>query len=153
MIVGMWMARSLITIEPEISITEAAAQMPARRVRRLPVTKSDKAGAQLVGIVSGTDLFRAFPNIARAILQTPKVYFFDTGRVAAARGSARLLQLRAALGEARLGKAQENQAEDRRRVLRRFEPEIRPELVRGGPQALFRRLVRSVFFGRCYPAH
>jgi len=62
MIVGMWMARNLFTVEPETSITEAAALMSARRVRRLPVTKGDKAGAHLVGIVSATDLFRAFPK-------------------------------------------------------------------------------------------
>jgi acetoin utilization protein AcuB len=61
MIVSMWMTRDVVTVEPGTSITDAAALMAAKRIRRLPVVERHADGPRLVGIVSATDLFRAFP--------------------------------------------------------------------------------------------
>ena len=74
-------------------------------------------------------------------------------RGAAARGGARVLQLRAALREARLGKAQEDQAEDRPRVFAGLEARIGAELVRRGPKPLLQLVIGFVFLGRRNPAH
>ena len=64
-----------------------------------------------------------------------------------------LLELRAALREARLGETQEDEAEDRRRVLARFQPGIRAELIRRVPELLFQQMIGVVFFGWRDPAH
>lgn len=61
MIVGMWMARDVTTVQPETSITDAAALMAAKRVRRLPVVARKREAERLVGIVTATDIYRAFP--------------------------------------------------------------------------------------------
>jgi acetoin utilization protein AcuB len=61
MIVGMYMTRSPLTVAPEVAICAAARTMAENRIRRLPVVRSDGKGQQLLGLVSATDLFRAFP--------------------------------------------------------------------------------------------
>lgn len=61
MIVSMWMSRGLITIEASTPITEAAALMASRNIRRLPVIRLEEDGMHLLGLVSATDLYRAFP--------------------------------------------------------------------------------------------
>ena len=61
MIVSMWMSRGLVTVEPGTPITEAAAIMASRNIRRLPVIRLGEDGMHLLGLVSATDLYRAFP--------------------------------------------------------------------------------------------
>ena len=61
MIVSMWMTRNLVTIEPHTLISEAAALMASRRVRRLPVVEHRADGPHLAGIVSAKDILHAFP--------------------------------------------------------------------------------------------
>jgi len=61
MIVGMWMTRDLVTIGPDTPITEAAALMSQKRIRRLPVVEAHSQGAHLLGIVSAKDILHAFP--------------------------------------------------------------------------------------------
>ena len=63
------------------------------------------------------------------------------------------LQLRAALGESRLRESKEDQAENRRRILRRRKAGVGAKLIRRLPQPLFERLICSVFFRRCDPLH
>jgi hypothetical protein len=58
---------------------------------------------------------------------------------APAGGGAGLFQLRALGGKADLGKAQEDQAEDRAGVFLRLEAGVGAELVGGVPQPLFKR--------------
>src|SRR5262249_46144579 len=55
--------------------------------------------------------------------------------------------------EARLGEAQEDEAEDRLRVLRRAEPRICAELVCCRPQPAFERFGSLVLLWWCYPTH
>jgi acetoin utilization protein AcuB len=62
MIVGMWMTRDLVTIGPDTPITEAAALMSQKRIRRLPVVESDSRGMHLLGIISAKDILHAFPS-------------------------------------------------------------------------------------------
>jgi acetoin utilization protein AcuB len=62
MIVSMWMTRDLVTIGPDTPITEAAALMSQKRIRRLPVVESDSRGMHLLGIVSAKDILHAFPS-------------------------------------------------------------------------------------------
>jgi acetoin utilization protein AcuB len=57
----MWMNREPVAIELCASITEAAALMSVKQVRRLPVVESCPDGRILRGIVSKSDLFRAYP--------------------------------------------------------------------------------------------
>jgi acetoin utilization protein AcuB len=59
MIVSMWMSRELLTVTPETPVAEAATLMARRHIRRLPVVSQD--GAQLVGIITATDVLHAFP--------------------------------------------------------------------------------------------
>ena len=61
MIVGMWMTRDLVTIGPDVAITDAAALMAKHKIRRLPVTREAADGTELLGVLSATDLYRAFP--------------------------------------------------------------------------------------------
>jgi acetoin utilization protein AcuB len=60
-IVGMWMTRNLVTIEPDTSVTDAAALMAHHKIRRLPVTRRVTDRVDLLGMLSATDLYRAFP--------------------------------------------------------------------------------------------
>lgn len=61
MIVSMWMTRDLVTVKPGLAITEAAALMAGRRIRRLPVV-DEHDGERLVGIVSAKDILHVFPS-------------------------------------------------------------------------------------------
>ncbi len=60
MIVSMWMTKNPVTVGVRTSIAEAAALMARRRIRRLPVM-DDPVQPTLVGILSATDILRAFP--------------------------------------------------------------------------------------------
>ena len=62
MIVSMWMTWEVVTVEPGTLIIDAAALLAAKCIRRLPVVEGHPAGPCLVGIVSATDLDRAFPG-------------------------------------------------------------------------------------------
>jgi acetoin utilization protein AcuB len=62
MILGMWMTRDLVTIGPDTPITEAAALMAQKRIRRLPVVESPSHNAHLLGIVTAKDILHAFPS-------------------------------------------------------------------------------------------
>ena len=72
---------------------------------------------------------------------------------AAAGRGAGLLQLGALGGEADLGEAQEDQAEDRAGVFLRLEAGVGAELIGGVPEALFERGGGGVFFGWGDPVH
>jgi acetoin utilization protein AcuB len=61
MIVGMWMTRNVVSIEPGMSLLDAATIMTSRRFRRLPVAERRTDGPHLLGIVTSRDLFRAAP--------------------------------------------------------------------------------------------
>lgn len=61
MLVSMWMTRELTTVDPDASVASAARLMSKRQIRRLPVVEATAAGPRLLGIVSSTDLYRAFP--------------------------------------------------------------------------------------------
>lgn len=61
MIVGMWMAREVATVEPQVRLVEAARLMTERRIRRLPVARRAADGLHLEGMLSATDLYRALP--------------------------------------------------------------------------------------------
>jgi acetoin utilization protein AcuB len=61
MIVSMWMSRNLLTVSPEMSVADAAAECARRRVRRLLVTERGLPSERLLGLVSLTDISRAFP--------------------------------------------------------------------------------------------
>ena len=62
MIVRMWMTEDVATIEPNTPIIDAAALMSRRGIRRLPVVEQRPKGPWPVGIVSATDILRAFPT-------------------------------------------------------------------------------------------
>ncbi|MBC8097463.1 MAG: CBS domain-containing protein [Akkermansiaceae bacterium] len=62
MIVSMWMTRNVLTIEPHMTITEVAALMASKRVRRLPVVEIQGDQHRLIGIVSAKDILHAFPS-------------------------------------------------------------------------------------------
>jgi acetoin utilization protein AcuB len=61
MIVSMWMAREVATIPPDLPVTEAAALMARKHVRRLPVVEPQAKGLRLLGMVSASDILHAFP--------------------------------------------------------------------------------------------
>lgn len=61
MIVSMWMTRDVVSIEPRTPIVDAANFMAAKRVRWLPVAEPQPQGPRLLGIISSTDIHRAFP--------------------------------------------------------------------------------------------
>ena len=61
MIVRMWMQRDVVVIGPQEPVTEAAASMARKRIRRLPVIEKQSGGPVLVGIISATDILHAFP--------------------------------------------------------------------------------------------
>lgn len=58
MLVGKRMAHPVITIAPDLPITEALNLMHHEKIRRIPVTQ----GGKLVGIVSDKDLLNASPT-------------------------------------------------------------------------------------------
>lgn len=61
MIVGMWMSRNLVCSDPAESICSAARIMADNGIRRLPVVQKVDGELRLIGVVSATDLYRAFP--------------------------------------------------------------------------------------------
>ncbi|MFO7569683.1 MAG: CBS domain-containing protein, partial [Smithellaceae bacterium] len=61
MIVGMWMIRDVVTIEPHTLLVDAAALMARRHIRRLPVVEHREGDACPVGIVTATDILHAYP--------------------------------------------------------------------------------------------
>jgi acetoin utilization protein AcuB len=62
MIVGMWMTRDVVSIDPAEPIAAAAQLMVSRHIRRLPVTEGNPGGLRVVGMVTSRDLFRATPG-------------------------------------------------------------------------------------------
>lgn len=58
MFVSMWMSKEVITVTPEVPVTDIAKMMVVRHIRRLPVL--DAAG-KLLGLVSAQDVLHAFP--------------------------------------------------------------------------------------------
>jgi acetoin utilization protein AcuB len=60
-IVSMWMTRDVVTIEPATPITEAAAIMSERHIRRLPVVEQHANVPHPIGIITATDILRAYP--------------------------------------------------------------------------------------------
>jgi acetoin utilization protein AcuB len=61
MVVGMWMTRDPLTIDPETPIVRAAEIMARRHVRRLPVVMRHGQREILVGIITTKDVLHAFP--------------------------------------------------------------------------------------------
>lgn len=61
MIVGMWMTRELVCAQPDTPIGAAAKLMADNGIRRLPVVRQHADGVALLGIVTATDLYRAYP--------------------------------------------------------------------------------------------
>jgi acetoin utilization protein AcuB len=61
MIVGMWMTRNLVCIQADTPVEEAARLMRDNRIRRLPVVARNSDDLSLLGIVSATDVYRAYP--------------------------------------------------------------------------------------------
>jgi acetoin utilization protein AcuB len=61
MIVSMWMTRELVTIRPEMPVTEVATLMARKRVRRLLVTEMHGGEMRLLGLLSARDVLHAFP--------------------------------------------------------------------------------------------
>ena len=61
MIVSMWMTRDVVTIEPATPITEAAAIMAEKHIRRLPVVEQHSNNPHPVGIITATDILHAYP--------------------------------------------------------------------------------------------
>jgi len=57
--VGQVMTRSVITIAPDRPVAEAAQAMLERKIGALPVTE----GRRVVGIITETDLLRAFAEL------------------------------------------------------------------------------------------
>src|SRR5438105_2328858 len=72
--VSMWMSRELVTITPHTPITEAAAFMARKNIRRLPVVEAHSAGHRLVGMVSAIDIFRAYPPNVNPFGLAPETY-------------------------------------------------------------------------------
>jgi acetoin utilization protein AcuB len=61
--VSTFMRRAPVTIAPEADATEAASIMVKKKIGALPVVKQDK----LVGIVTETDLLRAYVRMAKRV--------------------------------------------------------------------------------------
>lgn len=85
MFVGMWMTRELITVDPAATLAHIAATMARRKIRRLPVVNATPEGAQLLGIVTHSDVLHAFPadiNPFAAIAADSIVALESSGRQA-----------------------------------------------------------------------
>ena len=63
MVVGDWMAKDPVTVEPKTSIKAAWRAMQDRRIRHLPVVLQ----GNLVGIVTDRDLRRVLPSPATSL--------------------------------------------------------------------------------------
>jgi len=57
----MWMTRDVVTIKPATAITDAAAIMAQRHIRRLPVIEQRGSNPYPVGIITATDILHAYP--------------------------------------------------------------------------------------------
>ena len=64
LLVKDWMTTDVITIRPETTLTEAAALMREKAIRRLPIVNED---GKLVGILSQTDVMAARPSDATTL--------------------------------------------------------------------------------------
>jgi len=74
MIVSMWMTRELITIAPRTPLSEAAAIMNRRHIRRLPVVEYRDPGLFPLGIITSTDILHACPaDINPFAVNTPPI--------------------------------------------------------------------------------
>lgn len=62
MIVSMWMTREVLTIEAQAPIADAVALMARHRIRRLPVVERYGGEPRPVGLITATDIFRAYPS-------------------------------------------------------------------------------------------
>ena len=85
MFVGMWMTRDVITVDPAATLAHIAATMARRKIRRLPVVNATPDGAQLLGIVTHSDVLHAFPadiNPFAAIAADSIVTLESSGRQA-----------------------------------------------------------------------
>jgi acetoin utilization protein AcuB len=71
MIVSMWMTRELVTIGPDTPVTEAAAVMAQRRIRRLPVVEQRNGSLHPVGIITATDILHVYPPEVNPFAVTP----------------------------------------------------------------------------------
>src|SRR5690242_6721370 len=72
MIVGMWMTRQLVAIEPDTPLPTAAQLMADNRIRRLPVVRRDGTDLHLLGIVSQSDIYRALPPGCHPLMESPQ---------------------------------------------------------------------------------
>ena len=70
MIVSMWMTKNPVTVGVHTTIAEAAALMARRKIRRLPVM-DDPVHPALAGILSATDILRAFPPDVNPLAMEP----------------------------------------------------------------------------------
>lgn len=59
------MGAAVVAVQPDTSLSEAAAQMLSRRINCLPVIENDK----VCGILTSTDLLQAFHNLQTDIEQ------------------------------------------------------------------------------------
>lgn len=64
LLVKDWMTADVITITPETTLTDAAALMREKAIRRLPIVTGD---GKLVGILSQTDVMAAKPSDATTL--------------------------------------------------------------------------------------
>ena len=64
LLVKDWMTADVLTITPETTLTDAAALMRQKNIRRLPIVDSD---GKLVGIISQTDVMAAKPSDATTL--------------------------------------------------------------------------------------
>lgn len=78
MIVEMWMNREVVVIGPKESITTAASRMATKGIRRLPVIERRADDLILLGMVTSSDLFRAYPPHVNPFgLTAPEAYHSD----------------------------------------------------------------------------
>lgn len=67
------MQQDVIVVEPQEPVTEAAALMARKRIRRLPVIENRPEGPWLAGMVSASDILHAFPpNVNPFAVITPE---------------------------------------------------------------------------------
>lgn len=71
--VSMCMTREPVTIGPEMLLTEAAALMARKKIRRLLVVEPHPGGPHLLGIITANDILYAFPPEVNpfAVIVTP----------------------------------------------------------------------------------
>lgn len=56
------MTRDVLTTEPDAALLPVAQTMARRKIRRMPVTAPGSGGKTVVGIISSTDIWHAFPR-------------------------------------------------------------------------------------------